>query len=742
MSHDRDAASDALSLHTIAGDPDAYAAQEQEDVDFAVALQLAEEEDGEDVTVPPNRMESSPKQQVSGDNVVPYRDDANVGEDQVLPRYRDDPDAAPDEDEEAQQLAITPVKKRRFCLRRPAMPLQRLKAACKRLPKLPWRALVFCAILLGVVLGGTFLVMHMFRTSAKELAWRASKSYNYDLKLPRLYPALESGASDDCKETWEKYAASLSCHEQILSTAWDDGDAEEVRRTKVDPWAYSEWICRSDCLRSIRDLATPLSNGCGRRADRFDVESYGKDGKMYFEIRELPDGPMDAQKRLLERYDRLCKEPPRHLATVWGTCAADVWMKWGVVDGRNEVTMKGVAAFRDATSKKKNYVDGTRLTGSVKIVDGEKKYDFTLPPRKVGPGVGETSCGYCTVDWLVRKMRAFEYGQMMDPGSDKPLNLAEFDALVTETMMRCEDFGMDEAINDVHSKWEKYGWWCGSGPCHTNNQVSDTVRTLLHGLRQDDTPLPQLRRMSEQTGGPKELHMTLHDSLQSLPCSIWFSEHDAQTDIVPSHYLVHHLCSDHCRNAIDRLDQQHGAKFAAAAAKHPSSIFESWQGLVEQVDTICTNLYPGSVVQDTTPFCAPGYAAVGHPEWAFRSYDPPKSEILNVFAAAVDDLARKHPSLVPKPDSRDVEALHVLVRTMTQSVCNACSAVLFVGRNPDGKTRVDEFLDDDAIDGREYTRAAKKWFVTCAKMMGLEFSFRQERKIWEKMGLDRYDYDI
>jgi hypothetical protein len=88
------AASDALSLHTIAGRDDAYFTQEQEDADFALALSLEDDEvqnliaahrRGEVESpsgVPPNTVE-----------VQPYRDDP--GSDEILPPYYDDPTLKP-----------------------------------------------------------------------------------------------------------------------------------------------------------------------------------------------------------------------------------------------------------------------------------------------------------------------------------------------------------------------------------------------------------------------------------------------------------------------------------------------------------------------------------------------------------------------------------------------------------------------------------------------------------------------
>lgn len=299
-------------------------------------------------------------------------------------------------------------------------------------------ALSFFALFLALVLGGTFLFMHHSQESPKRLAWRNSGSRDYKLNLPKLFPALEEGASKECKDTWKKYAANLNCQEQILSTAWDNGDANEVRKAKVDPWAYSEWVCLDACRRSITSMESPLLKMCNRHTYRFDIANYGKDGNMYFDKKTVPEGPVDTQRSLLERYHRLCTKPPRtERYNEWGTCAADLWMNWGVVDGRNEKGLEALSPFLRAT-RERTLIIGGKLTDTVKIIDGEKKYEVETEQRWVGPGVGQTQCGYCTIDWLERKMRSFEYEDIPDPMSGEAIGLHYFNEQMTKIIKRCE----------------------------------------------------------------------------------------------------------------------------------------------------------------------------------------------------------------------------------------------------------------------------------------------------------------
>lgn len=269
--------------------------------------------------------------------------------------------------------------------------------------------------------------------------------------------------------------------------------------------------------------------------------------------------------------------------------------------------------------------------------------------------------------------------------------------------------------------------------------MTDTVRTLLHGMRRNDWPLPELRRMRQRRGAPRNTLNLLHNSLLQLPCSICFSKTDAVRDIIPYQYRVHHLCSDHCRNAIDRAQRKHGAEFAAAATLDlPYNVFKEWKFAIDQVENICLSSTPGAVVLEKTPLCAPGYATLKHPEFLFTQSDPAKSTIVSAFSHGTDGLIIDLPRWTPII-GKDEESQSTLFRRMSESVCNKCASELLVGHDPMSKRRVNEFYNDKYIDPEFFTKAAKKYVVTCLRMTGDDLTAKQQRELWEMMGLDRYD---
>ncbi|KAF1960715.1 hypothetical protein CC80DRAFT_488988 [Byssothecium circinans] len=735
-----DPTADALSLHTIADQADTYAAQEQEDADLAYALALEDEEQdslirsqSQSQSPPVGNADNVEAQTLSnGDELPPYRDDPDAVEDlSALPPYHDDPDAEPVEGEQNVDIehAIADAPARRFA---------RLTKILRRLRKI-WLCGALITFLLSIVIIAAILIaiFVLGEKDLKEAAWRASRSSDYDLKLPKLYPALEEGASEKCKSMWERYASSLKCHRMILSPAWDNGDVDEMKAAGADPFLYDKDVCAADCRKSIRAMDTPMLNGCNLRTDRFDFENYGKGGPAYFNASTVEEGPRHIVIALTNRYDTLCASAANDAKrSLWGNCAAEMWMTWGIVDGKNTANLNGLDHFVEQTSEKKIIKGGLRR-GTVRVGGKKRDYSLMIGSRNVGPGVGETDCSYCTLNWLERKMKSFEHGAILDPKSGEIVGFSEFHDKMHSAVKRCGYEG-GEALGRVYKKWEQFGWWCDGKPCQSDEVISHEVRTLLHGLHKDDFPLPDMRDLKRNSpASVKDAVQALHDGLRDMPCSIWSGPDALATDIIPYQYRVHHLCSDRCRNAVDRMQRQHGEKFASVRGTQDQVVFKAWDMMRDMVNRTCLNPTPQAVVTDETSFCAPGYAAVNLSNWILSPESPPRPLILSSFSIAIDEMDKKFPYVVPMPKEKD--EIVSRMRQVAETYCNTCAGGLFIGTNPDYKKTVEEFLNDETVDGREYTRMAKKGWEVCGKMMGIRMPSWVKRRMWREMGLDKYD---
>ncbi|KAJ4299346.1 hypothetical protein N0V90_004591 [Kalmusia sp. IMI 367209] len=733
-------ASDALSLHTIA-EGEVYAAQEQEDADFALALALEEQESqryartqrilqGQD----PNQINS--QLPARNETFTPYRDDPDAlatseEEHENPPPYRDDPDAAPVEGEDAQGIA-DPAKRQRAFVR-----------ILRKLFKTWLCCLMISTIVTIVIIVVVIALVFIYGTKvdAKEAAWKASGSQDYNLKLHKLYPALEDGANDACKTSWEKHGAGIPCHRMLLSSAWDNGDVDQVNADGADPFMYNEAVCTNQCRASIRQLATPLVNSCRNRTDRFDFVSYGNNGKAYFEKGKIEEGPVHVTRNLMERYDRLCAPPPRRQSkTEWNTCAADLWMKWGIVDGKNEAHMNGLAQFMAQTSEKKTIPSERRAVSSLSSTGQDRTYIVTVPSREVGPGAGETDCGFCTLDWLERKTSSFEFGQILNPATGEALGLSEFRTKMFAAMNRCKGDYAALVQKRVTRKWTEFGWWCEDKPCNIDKpEFSEETKAILHGWNENYHALQGLRNIMNNKDAPKKALQVLHDGIRDMPCGIGFTQTVATHEVIPYEHMIKRLCSDQCRNALDRFQQQHGSLFAGLVDNpHYGHFFQYPAMAVERMDQICLSSNPGAIMQSSVDLCAPGYAAVGRPDWIFASSPPSHGEVLSAFAQAIDKIAAKLPEYVKRPKT-DEESARIMAKKLSESACNTCAGNIFIGSGPDWKKTVDEYLDDKSVNGTEYVAAAKKGWLTCGKMYGKNLSEREKRIMWRRYGLDRFD---
>jgi len=730
---DPSTASDALSLHTIADQADAYAAQEQEDADFALALALEEQETArfahaERHRVTQNNEADENQAPDQTEAFPPYRDDPDAVDDDEPPPYRDDPNVESDQNADPEAATETTPRK------------NRVVGILQKLFKTWLCCVLFSSAITIIIVVVVILLAFAYGTkqTPKERAWHASQSQDGKLVLPRLYPKLEVGASNECKDAWENYGAQLDCHRMILSTAWDNGDPAEVNSTNADPFYHSAAVCSLRCRSSIVRLGNPFPKACILRKDRFDFNNYGKDGKAYFEKHELEEGPGHVAISLLARYDSLCRSTPRQREkTEWKTCSADLWMKWGIIGGQNEAHMNGLKEFLERTSEKKTIPAETRTVTALNSNNVERAYIISLPSRDVGPGSEETDCGFCTLDWLERKMRSFEYGQMLDPESGEPLGLLEFYKKMEGVVQRCKGYKHHNALGRTRQKWETLGWWCNGKPCHRDRpSISKEVKHILHGWDKEELPT-NFRKLMDEGKIPKAMQALVF-GIKDLPCGMSFDKYIAIRDIIPNEYVISRLCGDKCRNAIERLQARIRIEFPDAA-KDPKygRYFDAWNEGIQFYNKVCLTSQPKTIFKGPQYLCAPGYASVDRPQWIFESQPPSRPRILSTFSAAIDELDAKlprYPSRLTSPEQMQIQA-----KVLAGSLCNTCAGGLFIGHERQWKKTVGEFLGDPSINGTEYVQAAKKGWLVCGRMYGLTFSRTDQKKLWQMTGLDRYD---
>ncbi|CAI6332214.1 unnamed protein product [Periconia digitata] len=734
VDEDPSAASDAVSLHTIAEQADAYAPQEQEDADFALALALEEEESARFARTRTNinphndeRIESPAGPETEG--FLPYHDDPETTDDIDPPPYRDDPDAEPIEGEsstDTEAAAVLPQRQSAF--------LRILRKIAKA-----WLCYLMCSTVFTIVIVVVVLVFAFFHGKAstsqgdpKEAAWSASGSQDYDLNLPKLFPSLAESTSDTCKKTWEDFASGLSCHRMILSSAWDNGNVTEVEAAGADPVYYKDAVCTRACKKALTNLDLPMLNTCADRTNHFDFEQYGKDGKSYFEKYSIEEGPAGVSKSLWERYDRLCSGPPkRYIGRQPPSCAEDLWMTWGIVEGRNEANLNGLDTFLEQTSVKKTIPSARQVVTKLRPSGMNETVARTLNSRRVGPGYGETECNTCVKDWLTRKALSFRYGEMLEPGTRTPLGLADFADKMKNASQRCYAFPQEQ--NRV---WSAMGWWCDGKPCRKDDDsIPWVVVNILHGYEKQyiDPPPPQFD-VHNIPGNKKQAVHTLLDAVQDMRCgALGITSDDLTNPFVTSAPVLSRLCTPRCLNAVDRIAA------LVEDAKYDGSPFEVISDSITSVHALCKSSSPISFATTSDTICAAGYAAlnmtslIASPTSLSPSNPPfPRASILSTFRTALASIQEwndgDHSAAL-----RSHKSLQKL--RIAESVCNTCAGEMFIGQEGKWKDTVNAFLSDPEVNGTEYVRTAREGWVQCGKMFGMRLSWGQKRRLFEQVGL-------
>lgn len=725
---DPSTASDAVSLHTIAEQADAYAAQEQEDADFALALALEEQESAryartQRILDPQDSEPTVPRITSGTEEFPPYRDEPEAEDGDDPPPYRDDPDAEPaegDQDTDAEAAAALP---------------QRQNVVLRIVRKIvkAWLCYLICSTVLTIIIVIVVLALAFFHGgkqgnngNPKKAAWLASGSEDWDLNVHKLYPALHESTDPLCKKDWEDIVAGLPCHRMILSTAWDDGNATQAKAEGADPVYYKEAVCTQECKNELQKLAKSIHESCHERSNRFDFENYGKDGKAYFDADTTEEGPYDVSKNLLARYGRLCSGPPkRYIGQQPPSCAEYMWMTWGIVDGMNEGNLNGLDTFLEQTSIRKT-IPAFKQT-VVKLMRSGENRTFTrsVKSRDVGPGRRETDCTDCERDWFLRKMLSFRYGGILEPGTRTPMKLADFADKMKNASQRCYAYNQQEDYI-----WEAAGLWCNGGPCPLDNDTLPwQVINVLHGYdKTEPPPTPNLDRVPAHK---KQAVDTLLTSVRNMRCpALGITQHIIQNPFMTSASFLSHLCTPICLNSIDKIES------LLTAASYPSSPFDLLSRSISNARSLCKSTPAISFTSTPDTICAPGYAALGlTPLISTPSISAPpisRLTILSTFTTALQTAKEWNDGFRPGTLTKYPELQKIRI---AESACNTCAGAMFIGEEGRWNETVKAFLEDPEVDSGEYVRVAREGWDVCSRMFGVRLRGRLRREWLEKVGL-------
>jgi len=172
--------------------------------------------------------------------------------------------------------------------------------------------------------------------------------------------------------------------------------------------------------------------------DKFMMESYVG---AFSADPGLEAGPVDAIATIERRVQHTCRLSPIRDRWQYAEyyCPAELYKQWFIIDGMNSGNLEGLDLFEAAT----------RISRTEPMhYDWEHKSDECdgayggynsqrIEERRFGPGVNETTCSWCTIDWFDRKLQSWTESKVVDPKNGTVISLPNYLRRISHAGRRC-----------------------------------------------------------------------------------------------------------------------------------------------------------------------------------------------------------------------------------------------------------------------------------------------------------------
>lgn len=570
---------------------------------------------------------------------------------------------------------------------------------------------------------------------------------DYALNFPEQYPPLAADTNEECKAAWGKLT-SVPCHSRVWSRNWDAGKMQPLGPSLA---RFLPLICQESCATELRNIAEEVGQHCWMA--RWDLAGYN--GR--FNTTLLEESPAEATRVMRERFLHNCLESPSGDAEM-GYCMTDLEERWWVWDGMNANHMANLGNFLRFTNERK--IEPKRKVSGVRGgKDWRQPYNYWRDERQFGPKKGETSCNFCTMNWFIRMLGAWNEKTVDENG--ELIDLPRYLARIYQAGRRCTNTAPGASFQVMYNmqvdNYKQSGFldddWEDSAAADETT-APGKAPTML------DQPLPaihaSLKKLERLGDGMTKIHKTyaallenLYDAAQNLTCNALITFDDLRE------YLDHDvdispLCSQSCQyssldiskllhkvspqrmNMYDRYSEKHGLYNIARLT--------SSNDLTQQA---CRNENPR--FHHRQP-CSVVFHRFGKLDWIRNTLDDPEDvamtvqEALRTLPEVPSDLAE----LVRKPEAElsteQRTKLSTWTRPLRNGVCSMCFWRKFVRESwfadEEPKTRV------PGIDGgprkvdyetlRAWFWAARDMFEGC-KGVGVGLERREYEAVMKKV---------
>ncbi|VUC35893.1 unnamed protein product [Clonostachys rosea] len=641
------------------------------------------------------------------ERVVPYTDedpfDGDTESDHAAPD-----DALVNEDRELEIIDV-PVPRRR----------SKLFSRCSK-------CLLAVIALLGLLLVALLLVSRWASTRhattpgghqgghSKKPSKKPSKpkAIPYKLDFPGLYPQINAGASQECQAAWGELTM-VPCHDKVFDRGNDNGT---LRLFGWDPMYFLPKICTEECRNALQKANENVAARCSP-TDTFLIDGY----QGMFNTDFLEAGPVGAVETLLRRMDHQCRKSPTGDSD-YEYCPTEMLERFSIIDGLN-ANLVGIESFIHETDRKRvepgHWKKGKKGTSKYSY-----KYNYKVREQRYGPGAGDTSCGWCTFDYLNRTLTSWAEGKVSNPSNDQPVSLPEFIRRVRTAGERCaptarwekmyaEGLEHYQALGVLQPDWE------------TALPSGDLDYLILHGPSSGDAPIStinaeveRLKSLDEQQAWPIKTSQVclkgLAERYTSAKCYINLS-HEKLVSMMEndSKKLRKAFCDSDCSDAINA--KKVSTCDAAAATDKTRELLDDFNAAKAQRTSFCG--VAGKDWQHSD--CAQALLNMDRATWAFEGR-PDSPTLVKDVGQALDQLTDK---LVPEdlrsvfldnPDvlSKNRKESFKRVTQVRESVCAACVWNWLAGI--DLNDRMDYISTSGSAS--EYVDFVKKYHKTCSAL--------------------------
>lgn len=381
----------------------------------------------------------------------------------------------------------------------------------------------------------------------------------FRLNFPREYPKLDTERSTQaCRDAWNSLTA-VPCHERIWSRSWDFGHFDPLE-FELD--GFLPLICREDCTDALNEARSLISSSCNAH-DKFELGGY----RGRFNNTLLEPNPVAVMDVLVARQTHDCRTSPIGDAER-GYCMTDLHERWSVLDGLMVEPLYGIDKFLLKT----NQLRTDPVEQMLKMIGGSNwlvEHNYMRQERRFGPGRGETTCSYCTLDWLGGKLKGWKPDQnYYDDGS--PMELPVYLERISKAGRRCAGNNFTMLWMEAIDEYEEQGLLDREGKW-LRQPSGNKLYLFQHGPSPGGSPLPELRDYLEEMGDwhsshpylsekeSQELDLVtsclqgLHEEILSMTCHPFLSIEDLASTILDTPEHFRSSCTNDCQVTIQRL---------------------------------------------------------------------------------------------------------------------------------------------------------------------------------------------